>query len=214
MEKNNMKVVNLRKIYLAGGCFWGVEGYFKKIFGIYKTTVGYANGKTSITSYEKLKDTDHAETIELIYDISKISLVEILLHYFRIIDPKSVNKQGNDVGRQYRTAIFYVDDVSKKIVDRFVRKKIEEIGEIAVIVEELKNFIKAEDYHQDYLEKNPLGYCHINLFMADEPLFVGDYKIIEDELNKLDEISKDIIFNAATERPFSSKLNDERRRGI
>ncbi len=213
-KKNKIKVENLRKIYLAGGCFWGVEGYFNKIGGIYKTTVGYANGKTEYTSYERLKETDHAETIELVYDISKISLIEILLHYFRIIDPKSVNKQGNDVGRQYRTAIFYIDNFSKKIVNRFVEKKIEEIGEIAVIVEELKNFIMAENYHQDYLEKNPFGYCHINLYMADEPIFVENYKVIEDEVNKLDEISKEVIFNSATEKPFSSELNDENRKGI
>lgn len=215
MEKySGIKKSNLRYIYLAGGCFWGVEGYFKRIDGIFKTTVGYANGKSYETSYEDLNITDHAETIEIIYDFSKISLIEILMHYFRIIDPKSINKQGNDIGRQYRTAIFYMDDYSKEIIERFIEKKIEEIGKIEVIVEELKNFVIAEDYHQDYLEKNPRGYCHIDISVAEEPLISENYKIIEDEVNKLDDISKNVIFNSGTEMPFSSKLNDEKRPGI
>ena len=96
--KSNKKV-----IYLAGGCFWGVENYFKKLPGVYETEVGYANGKTDDTSYENVASTDHAETVKVCYDKSIISLEEILLHYFRIIDPLSVNRQGNDIGRQYRT---------------------------------------------------------------------------------------------------------------
>ena len=98
--KSNKKV-----IYLAGGCFWGVEGYFKKLPGVYETEVGYANGKTDNTDYSKISATDHAETVKVCYDKSRISLEEILLHYFRIIDPLSVNKQGNDIGRQYRTGV-------------------------------------------------------------------------------------------------------------
>ena len=98
---------NKKTIYLAGGCFWGVEGYFQRINGVVNTETGYANGKTQDTDYEHIKTTDHAETVKVEYDRSKISLEEILLHYFRIIDPTSVNKQGNDIGRQYRTGIYY-----------------------------------------------------------------------------------------------------------
>ena len=96
---------NIRTIYLAGGCFWGVEGYFQLINGVKNTEVGYANGKTEETDYQHIAVTDHAETVRVDYDRTEVSLGEILLRYFRIIDPSSLNKQGNDRGRQYRTGI-------------------------------------------------------------------------------------------------------------
>ena len=101
------KSSNLSEIYLAGGCFWGVEGYFKKIAGVIDTDVGYANGKSSDTNYKKISRTDHSETVKLTYDPDVVSLQDILEYYFRIIDPTSVNKQGNDEGRQYRTGIYF-----------------------------------------------------------------------------------------------------------
>ena len=98
------------EIYLAAGCFWGSEAYFKRVFGILDTEVGYANGKSGDTNYQKVAETDHAETVKLTYDPNKIHLAEILERYYRIIDPFSINKQGNDQGRQYRTGIYYTDE--------------------------------------------------------------------------------------------------------
>lgn len=207
---------NQRVIYLAGGCFWGVEGYFKKLNGVFETTTGYANGNTDDTDYHRLHETDHAEAVKVEYDMSKISLEEILLHYFRIIDPKSVDRQGNDVGRQYRTGIYYENETDLPIIEKMMQFEREKHGDIAVEALQLKNFVDAEDYHQDYLEKNPGGYCHIDLGMAEKPLF--DPQIVlptEEELkSRLTPNEFDIIVNAGTEKPFSSELNEEYRRGI
>ncbi len=122
-ETDFMNVKNRNEIYFAGGCFWGVEGYFKKIPGVLDTTVGYANGKTEETSYRQIKDTDHSETVKIIYDEDKVSLQNLLEHYFRIIDPTSVNKQGNDRGRQYRTGIYYEDRNDKLVIDEIIKQK-------------------------------------------------------------------------------------------
>lgn len=157
-------------IYLAGGCFWGVDAYFKEIEGVDKTQVGYANGLTEDTFYENLKNSDHAETVKVTYDDSKISLERLLEYFYYIIDPFSVNKQGADMGRQYRTGIYSEDGQTLEKVRKFLEKKQKnEEEQIQVEVEKLKNYIKAEEYHQDYLKKNPNGYCHVNLL--DRPDF-------------------------------------------
>ena len=153
-----------KQIYLAGGCFWGVEAYFKEIDGVVDTEVGYANGKTEQTTYEEVPATDHAETVDIKYDDDKISLEDLLEYLYYIIDPFSIDKQGNDRGRQYRTGIYSTNAEDLEKARKFLDKKqVGEDKEIQVEVEELKNFIIAEDYHQDYLDKNPTGYCHINL---------------------------------------------------
>ena len=235
-QQPSKKVLNTNKkvIYLAGGCFWGVEGYFKKLPGVYETEVGYANGKTDNTDYSKISVTDHAETVKVCYDKSVISLEEILLHYFRIIDPLSVNRQGNDIGRQYRTGVYYVDkadsaknsDTSNssdsannddlKIIAKIFAYEEDLHGPIAVEKSALKNFIKAEDYHQDYLDKNPGGYCHIDISLSSKPLFNEKYAMPSDDKLKemLDQTSYNVMRNAATEAPGSSSLNDEFRCGI
>ncbi len=207
---------NIKTIYLAGGCFWGVEGYFQRIKGVVETETGYANGRSTDTNYEKIKETDHAETVEIKYDMSIISLEEILLHYFRIIDPTSVNKQGNDIGRQYRTGVYYIEDSQLEIINKIFNYEEEINGKLAVEIASLKNFVSAEDYHQDYLKNNPNGYCHINLGIAYEPLFSGTYENPDDEEIKkiIDEESYHILRENATERPNSSALNQEYRRGI
>lgn len=153
-----------KQIYLAGGCFWGVEAYFKSIDGIIDTKVGYANGKTESTIYERVDETDHAETVSVKYDENIISLGNILEYFYYIIDPFSINKQGNDKGRQYRTGIYASDKDTLDKAREFIRKKQEkESQQIKVEVEEIRNFVTAEEYHQDYLDKNPTGYCHINI---------------------------------------------------
>ena len=207
---------NIKVIYLAGGCFWGTEAYFKRLRGIAKTLVGYANGDSDKTSYEIVARTDHAETVKIYYDFSRISLTEILLHYFRIINPKSINRQGNDMGRQYRTGIYWEegDSESEEIVRDFIKYEEEKIGKVAVEISPLKNFVKAEDYHQDYLDKNPGGYCHVNLSRAEDPIIDDDRKFLEDKRGQLDDLSYNVMAKAGTERPFTSKLNNEYRRGI
>lgn len=150
--------------YLAGGCFWGVEAYFSNLDGVVKTEVGYANGKTATTTYEELKVTGFAETVKVSFDEEIISLNEIFEHFYYIIDPTSLNKQGNDVGSQYRTGIYSRSEAILKAARNFLNIKQEnEKEKIMVEVKVLNNYIRAEEYHQDYLKKNPAGYCHINL---------------------------------------------------
>lgn len=154
----------MKDIYLAGGCFWGVDAYFGGLDGVVSTEAGYANGKTDTTTYEELYETDFAETVKVSFDEEKISLREILEHFYHIINPFSLNKQGNDVGRQYRTGIFSDDKSDLDFVREFLEEKQKLTDKkILVEVEPLKIYVKAEDYHQDYLKKNPNGYCHIDL---------------------------------------------------
>lgn len=197
----------LREIYFAGGCFWGVEGYFKAIPGIKETDTGYANGKTNSTSYRELRDSGHAETVKIIYDSSIVSLQELMAHYFRIINPTSLNKQGNDEGCQYRTGIYYTDisleDEIKKFID-FMQKRYEK--KILVEVLPLKNFVLAEEYHQDYLQKNPGGYCHIDLALSTKPLY-DEAKFAsppkEDLKKTLTEIQCGVIQEKPAEKSFA-----------
>lgn len=205
-----------KEIILAGGCFWGVEGYFQQIDGVLDTTVGYVNGRVEETSYYELKETDHAEAVKIVYDSSVLPLEELLEHYLRIIDPKSLNRQGNDIGRQYRTGIYYEDRKDLPIIEKRLNLLREEIGEIAIEVEEVRNFVVAEDYHQDYLVKNPGGYCHIDLSLAKKPLEKKIYhKPSQEELRKkLSFIQYDVTQNAGTEHPFTSEYNDNYEKGI
>lgn len=153
----------MKTIYLAGGCFWGVEHFFSLAKGILETEVGYANGTLDNPKYEDLKHglDDASETVKVIYDEKVISLEKILELYLRVVDPYSVNKQGEDVGVQYRTGIYYLDDVDMKIVKEYFAKNLKDDYKIEVL--KLRKFFKAEEYHQDYLNKNPQGYCHINM---------------------------------------------------
>jgi methionine-S-sulfoxide reductase len=154
----------MKTIYLAGGCFWGTQKFFDQFEGVLSTTVGYANGKTENPSYEEVcrAGTDHAETVKIDYDESIISLPALLDYYFMAIDPLSVNRQGNDIGRQYRTGIYFTDSSLLDEIKAAVLKEEEKVGgPLAVEVGELKNFYPAEEYHQKYLDKNPGGYCHI-----------------------------------------------------
>jgi len=154
----------IKDIYLAGGCFWGVEAYLERINGVIETTVGYANGDKENPKYQEISMTGHVETVHVKYDSSVISLKNLLNHFFKVIDPTSLNKQGNDRGTQYRTGIYYVDNTEKEIIDEFINDKQTELTrEIVTEVCPLDNYYLAENYHQDYLKKNPSGYCHINL---------------------------------------------------
>ena len=150
-------------IFLAGGCFWGLQKYFDQFDGVLRTEVGYANGPDRAPSYEDVcNDSGHAETVMIEYDEGRISLETLLDSYFLVIDPLSVNRQGHDEGIQYRTGIFYTDDDQLKAVRTvYDREEARAGAKLAVEVEPLRNFFSAEEYHQKYLEKNPGGYCHI-----------------------------------------------------
>ena len=152
-----------KTIYLAGGCFWGLQKYLDQFDGIKKTTVGYANGNTENPTYEEVcAGSGHAETVLVEYDLEKIGLTEVLEKYFAVIDPTSVNRQGNDIGVQYRTGIYYVEDADVEEIKAAVSKLEDSIGkEVAIEVIPLQSFYPAEEYHQKYLDKNPGGYCHI-----------------------------------------------------
>ena len=208
----------MAEIYLAGGCFWGLEEYFSRIEGIKKTTVGYANGQVESTNYQLIHQTDHAETVHLIYDEKRISLREILLYYFRVIDPLSVNKQGNDVGRQYRTGVYYTDEADRVVIEQVFAEQEKQLGQkIAVELEPLRHYVRAEDYHQDYLKKNPGGYCHINVNDAYQPLVdPGQYeKPTDEELKEqLTEEQYQVTQLSATERPFQNAYNATFEEGI
>ena len=153
-----------KTIYFAGGCFWGTEHYFKMIKGVVGTTVGYANSIMENPSYKDVcsGDTLAAETVKVDYDPSLVSLEFLTRMFFHAIDPTSLNRQGNDIGTQYRTGIYYTDNEDlAEIYKVFEEQRSTTEGEIVVEVEALQNFYAAEDYHQDYLDKNPDGYCHL-----------------------------------------------------
>ena len=153
----------MKTIYLAGGCFWGVQKFFDQFPGGVKTEVGYANGPDSAPSYREVCDNSgHAETVRIDYDEQEISLTKLLKYYFMVIDPLSVNRQGHDSGIQYRTGIYYTEEDQLPEITAVYRAEEEKAGEkLAVELMPIENFFSAEEYNQKYLDKNPGGYCHI-----------------------------------------------------
>lgn len=156
----------MKEIYLAGGCFWGVQKFIDQFDGVTETEVGYANGPDGAKanpSYEDVcRSSGHAETVRIAFDETKISLAELLKMYFMVIDPLSVNRQGHDTGIQYRTGIYYTDESMLDEIHKVYDAEEAKVGQkLAVELEPLKNFYSAEEYHQKYLDKNPGGYCHI-----------------------------------------------------
>ncbi|MCF6463634.1 peptide-methionine (S)-S-oxide reductase MsrA [Clostridium sp. Cult1] len=156
----------MKEIVLAGGCFWGVEEYMSRIDGIKETTVGYANGTTENPTYEEVctNITGHAEACYIKYDENILSLEDLLNRFWKIINPTLLNRQGPDIGSQYRTGIYYIDESDlPTIMKTFEEQKIKYDKPIVTEVEPLRVFYEAEEYHQKYLKKNPNGYCHIDL---------------------------------------------------
>lgn len=202
---------NVKEIYLAGGCFWGVEAYMKKIYGVINAVSGYANGNSENPKYEDVvyRNTGHAETVQVTYYANKINLSTLLKYYFKIIDPTTLNQQGNDRGSQYRTGIYFSNEEDKKIIEEELKELQKKYTQkIVVECEKLKNFFVAEDYHQDYLKKNPNGYCHIDLSKANEIIVDKNRypKLTEEELRKkLTTEQYNITQNANTEMSFSNE---------
>lgn len=156
---------NQAEIYFAGGCFWGTEHFLKQIEGVESTQVGYANSTVANPSYEQVctGTTNAAETVKVVYDPEKVDLDLLLELYFQTIDPTSLNRQGNDRGTQYRTGIYYIDENNIPIINEAIKALSAQYNNpIAIEIKPLKNFYPAETYHQDYLDKHPNGYCHIN----------------------------------------------------
>ncbi|NLY09839.1 MAG: peptide-methionine (S)-S-oxide reductase MsrA [Tissierellia bacterium] len=156
----------MKSIYLAGGCFWGIEEYFRRKHGIIKTEVGYANGNIENPSYQQVCSgiASHAETVLLNYDPEIISLQSILDKFFLIMDPTQWMRQGFDVGTQYRNGIYYLDEADLPIINAAMEKAFQRIGKSLVTeVKPLENYYPAEEYHQQYLVKNPGGYCHVDM---------------------------------------------------
>lgn len=154
----------VKEIYLAAGCFWGAEHFLKRIYGVESTEVGFVNGDTVAPSYKEVytDTTGYAEAVRLTYDPDKLSLVFLIDMYFKAIDPLSLNKQGEDEGTRYRTGIYYTDDADLPAIRYVYDAQQREAGApLAVELMRLKNWYPAEEYHQDYLDKNPQGYCHL-----------------------------------------------------
>lgn len=153
-----------KTIYFAGGCFWGVEKFMSEIPGVLKTTSGYANSQIKNPKYELVKtgSTESRECVEVLYDVEKISLKTLVFAYFSIIDPTIKNQQGNDIGSQYQTGIYFMEKNDQEVIEEVLTIEKARYGQLALEFQELKNFYSAEEYHQAYLDKNPQGYCHIS----------------------------------------------------
>lgn len=207
-EENQMKDLqgHEKEIYLAGGCFWGVEAFFKKIPGILQTTCGYANGKGEAPTYEEVCQGEQGfvECVHLLYDSKKLSLTKILKAFFMIIDPTSVNQQGGDKGIQYRTGIYYCDEEDVSEIQSYLLVVQQEYHHAIVTeVQPLVNFYPAESYHQDYLDKNPNGYCHINLAKANS--FIKE-ECMKEEISPLMQTIKEKGYAALSPEEAREKL--------
>ena len=214
---------DLRDIWLAGGCFWGVDAYIARLYGVAEATVGYANGSTENPSYEDVlyRNTGHAETVHVRYDPDRITLRELLEHFFQIVDPTAKNRQGNDIGSQYRTGIYYVDEDDRAVIDEVIAGIAADYDRpIVTEVLPLDNFSVAEDYHQKYLEKNPGGYCHVDLSTLPEPqissLDPRRYKKPDDERlrKELTDLQYAVTRLDRTEIPHDNEYNDHDEPGL
>ena len=153
-----------KEIYFAGGCFWGTEHFFKQIEGVLETEVGFANGHTETPTYKEVytDQTGFAETVYVKYNPDVVSLEFLLNMFFKAIDPTSLNKQGEDEGARYRTGVYYTNDDDLAVIEKVFSQEQQNYQQpLAVEKLPLQNYYSAEEYHQDYLDKNPTGYCHL-----------------------------------------------------
>ena len=171
-------------IYFAGGCFWGVEHFFKGVDGVLATMPGYANGNGDNPSYEQVytDTTGYAETVRVSYDPARVGLERLVKLFFAIIDPLSLNRQGHDEGTRYRTGVYYTSEDERPVIEEVFRAVSARVGAPLVVeLEPLRSFWSAEEYHRDYLDKNVSGYCHLPLkafrylrLYQDAELMLGD----------------------------------------
>lgn len=210
-------------IYLAGGCFWGMEKLMKTVPGVRNVVSGYANGNCEQdAAYEKVckGKTGFREAVQVEYNPQKISLDAILSAFFYIIDPTVKKRQGSDVGDQYQTGIYYIDEESKAAAERIAALEAERYSKFEVEIKPLLNFYPAEEYHQNYLEKNPNGYCHIPeaeieviaSMLIDAGKYIRPSKEIIKE--KLTEEQYYVTQENGTERPFLNSYHNKFEKGI
>lgn len=213
----------MSEIYMAGGCFWGLQSYLKQVRGVRSTRVGYANGNTDSPSYEDVcyRNTGHAETVLVDYDEKVLPLDFLLRLFFKAIDPTSVNRQGGDAGIQYRTGIYYTKQEDLPVIHSSIEELQKSLTKpVAVEVLPLKNFTAAEEYHQDYLEKNPGGYCHIGPALMEQAakavVSPAPYtaKSKEELKAELTDLQYHVTQNNGTEPPFQNPYWDLNRPGI
>ncbi len=212
-----------KEIYLAGGCFWGIEKYLSLIKGVIGTEVGYANGNKENPTYEEVctQNTHHAETVKVLYDPKEASLDFILRLFYDVIDPVAKNRQGNDIGTQYRTGVYYTDERDREIITDSLQELQRRYDRpLAIEVMPLANYYPAEEYHQKYLDKKPFGYCHISKEQFKKAKEAEDhtarYKVKPKTVLKenLTDMQYDVTQNNATEPPFRNEFHDNYREGI
>ena len=210
-----------RQIYLAGGCFWGLEKLMQSIPGVLDAVSGYANGTSEADANYKTVcggKTNFRETVLVTYDPARVSLDQLLFAYYAVVDKTAVNRQGHDIGTQYQAGVYYADDASKAVVERVAAVERARTTGFAVEIKPLENFFPAEEYHQDYLDKNPGGYCHIPFAeiarLSNSVIDAGEYaRPTEAEIVKrLSPEQFEVTQNSATERPFQNEFyrNDEK----
>lgn len=213
----------LKTIYLAGGCFWGTAHLFSLVPGVESATAGYANSNVENPDYKLVctGTTNAAETVKVVYDPDINPLSSLLRLYFRSIDPLSVNKQGEDSGTQYRTGIYYIDPSDVSVIEaELATLQRRNRQPLAIEFKELENFYPAEEYHQDYLYKNPGGYCHVDPALFKEAKTMKSthnssaIESAEELRNRLTPLEWEVTQNGATERPFVNEYDHEFRKGI
>lgn len=210
----------MKTIYFAGGCFWGIQHLFSLVPGVTDATAGYANSNVVSPSYSQVctGTTDAAETVKVVYNPDCVSLAELIDLYLQAVDPTAVNRQGNDHGTQYRTGIYYSDKADEPTIDRTMAELDRKLGgRLAIEHGPLRNFYPAEEYHQDYLDKNPDGYCHVNPSLFRKARSTGRRYCRPDDAvlrRKLTPLQWEVTQNAATERPYNNEYDREFSPGI
>lgn len=209
---------NYDTVYFAGGCFWGTQHLFKQVPGVVETVAGYANSRVEDPSYEAVctGKTGAAETVKVLYNPLQVTLSHLLELYFKSVDPTTLDRQGNDIGTQYRTGVYYDNAADIPLINSAIKKlQLSYKAPIVIEVEPIRNFYPAEDYHQDYLDNNPRGYCHVSPALFEEarrPQYAKpDDKTLRAELTPL---QYDVTQKSKTEAPFDNEYWNEKRKGI
>ncbi len=218
-----METKQTKLIYLAGGCFWGMEKLMQSIPGVLDAVSGYANGSSESDANYKTVCTGRTgfrETVRVSYDPARVSLDQLLFAYFEVVDPTAVNRQGHDVGTQYQAGVYFADAESQATVERIFAIERARTPGFAVESGSLDSFFPAEEYHQDYLDKNPGGYCHIPFSdiarLSKGTIDAGRYARPRDEQirAKLSPEQFAVTQQSATERPFTSEFAEKREKGL